>query len=78
MLSYLYRLATRFEHEHGYRANLVYLNPTHFKQLQTDLAAIQGLGEMVRFLGMEVIVEEEITHPHVAYSMVGWRNAASV
>lgn len=78
MLSYLYRLATRFEHEHGYRANLVYLNPTHFNQLQTDLDAIEGLGEMVRFLGMEIIVETGISHPQVAYSIVDGRNAASV
>lgn len=78
MLSYLYQLATQFEDEHGYRANLIYLNPTHFKKLQTDLAAIEGLGELVRFLGMEIIVETGISHPHVAYSMIDWRNAATV
>lgn len=78
MLSYLYRLATHFEGAHGYRANLLYLNPTHYAQLKSDLAAIQGLGEMVRFLGMEIVVEGGITHPRVAYSILESQNAAAV
>lgn len=78
MLSYLYRLAVRFESEHGYRANLLYLNPQHFNQLQRDLAAISGLGELVRFLGMEIVIEAGVSHPRVAYSLVDWQQAASV
>jgi len=77
MLSYLYRLAIRFETEHEYRANLLYLNPAHFKQLQHDLDAIKDLGELVRFLGMEIIVEPEISHPHVVYSYIGRKHAAA-
>jgi len=68
MLSYLYRLASRFEQEHGYRANLLYLDPTHFQQLQSDLASIEGLDDLVHFLGMEVIVETGISHPYVTFS----------
>ncbi len=78
MLSHLYKLATRFEAEYGYRANLLYLNPTHFKQLQQDLEAIKDLGELVRFLGMEIVVETEIGHPHLAYSLVDGQQAAAV
>jgi hypothetical protein len=78
MLSYLYRLATRFENAHGYRANLLYLNTSHYAQLKSELAAIKGLGEMVQFLGMEIVVEGGVTHPHVAYTILETQNAAAV
>ena len=78
MLSYLYRLAINFEHEHGIRPNLLYLNSHHFQSLRRDLAAIQGLGELVRFLGMEVIVEPEVNHPHVCLSQAEWQTSIAV
>ncbi len=78
MLSYLYRLATRFENEHGYRANLLYLNTSHYAQLRSELAAIKGLGDMVQFLGMEIVVEGGITHPHVSYTILESQNAVAV
>jgi hypothetical protein len=67
MLSYLYRLAMQFESEHGCRPNLLYISPRHFECLCTDLAGIPGLGELVRFLGMEVVVTSGIGHPHLSY-----------
>ncbi len=78
MISFLYRLASDFEHANGYRPNLIYLHPTHFSALQQDLAAIQGLGELARFLGMEVIVDSEIVHPHVGWSSIDWTTAVAV
>ncbi len=68
MISFLYQLASKFEREHGYRPNLVYLNPDHFAALRGDLATIRGLGELVRFLGMEMIVDPEVRHPRLAWS----------
>jgi len=67
MLSYLYRLAMQFESEHGCRPNLLYISPQHFRCLCADLAGIPGLGELVRFLGMEVVVTADIGHPHLSY-----------
>jgi hypothetical protein len=78
MLSYLYRLANGFEGEHGYRPNVLYLNRHHFSQLRTDLANIHGLGELVHFLGMEIVIDSEVTHPRVSYSMVDWEQAIAV
>ncbi len=34
MLSYIFRLAMNFEHEHGLRPNLLYINPAHMAQLK--------------------------------------------
>ena len=78
MISFLYRLANRFETEHGYRPNILYLNPKHYTQLRSDLSEIKNLGELVTFLGMEVVLAGEMTHPHVAYSVVDWENSQAV
>ena len=73
MLSYLYQLANGYEGEHGFRPNVLYLNQQHFSQLQSDLANINGLGELVQFLGMEIVIDE-VNHPHVAYSQFAWKD----
>jgi hypothetical protein len=78
MLSFLYRLATDFEREHGYRPNLLYISPHHFQSLRHDLASIQGLGELVRFLGMEIVIEPEACHPHLCFSRGMWDEAIAV
>ena len=78
MLSYLYQLANGFETEHGYRPNVLYMNRHHFTQLKTDLANIHGLGELVHFLGMEIVIDSEVPHPHVSYSLVEWKQAIAV
>lgn len=78
MLSYLVKLASEFEREHGHRPNLLYMNPQHFQILRQELAGIPGLGELVRFLGMEVVIEQAICHPHLSYSRIEWRAAIAV
>ena len=77
MISFLYQLATQFERANGYRPNLVYLHPSHFEVLRRDLAAIRGLGELVRFLGMEIVIDGEICHPHVGWSAIEWPATAA-
>jgi len=78
MLSYLYRLAMQFESEHGCRPNLLYISPQHFRCLCADLAGIPGLGELVRFLGMEVVVTAGIGHPHLSRFQADQRNRRAV
>lgn len=78
MISFLYRLTNNFEAEHGFRPNILYLNPKHYTQLRRDLAEIKDLEELVTFLGMEVVLAGEVTHPHVAYSVVDWDNCQAV
>ncbi len=68
MISFLYRIVSQFERENGHRPNLIFLHPAHMEALQCDLASIHGLGELVRFLGMEIIVDAEIVHPQVMWS----------
>lgn len=77
MLSFLIRLMTQFEREHGYRPNRLYLNPAHFQQLGAQLAEIHGLAPMARFLGMEIILDAQYLHPRLGWSdLAGIRAAA--
>jgi len=78
MISFLCRLANKFETEHGFRPNILYLNPKHYSQLRADLANIKNLDELVTFLGMEVVLAGEMSHPHVAYSVVEWEKSQAV
>lgn len=66
MLSYIYRLVRDFEKDHGSRPNLVYLNSQHFTILKGQLAKYVGMDRLVTLLGMEIILSDEATHPHVA------------
>jgi Iap family predicted aminopeptidase len=68
MLSFIYRLTRDFEKEHGFIPNLLYVNGDHLSVLRIDLAGIPQLAGVTRLLGMEVVVSDEVTHPHVAWS----------
>ena len=78
MLSFIYQLVTEFEHEHGFRPNVLYLNRDHFAQLQGQLAEIHNLGTMSKLLGMEIVLEDDLTHPHVGWSAVDWMRAVAI
>ena len=69
MLSFLYRLATEHQQNYGYKPNLLFLNNDHFNLLCQELAEIDGLDELMQFLGMQLVLEEELTHPHVGYTL---------
>ena len=78
MLSFIYQLAHEFEQEHGFRPNVLYLNRSHFAQLQGQLAEIHNLGTMSKLLGMEIVLESDLAHPHVGWSTVDWQRAVAV
>lgn len=68
MLSFVYRLAREFEKEHGIRPNLLYLNPSHLQFLREQLNDEQQLDNIVKLLGMEIMVTNEAIHPHVVWT----------
>ena len=68
MLSFIYRLATRFENTHQVRPNLLYLHPDHVAQLRQSFSHPDDLGRILRFLQMELILDPEVIHPHVGWS----------
>lgn len=78
MLSFLYRMAKSFETEHGFRPNMLYLNNQHFLQLKTQLDNIKDLDALNHLLGMEIVLDDELTQPHVACSCIDWPEAVAV
>lgn len=66
MLSHIYRVCTEFERSHGCRPNLLYLNKTHLAQLLEDLSGWPNFESALRFLDMELVLSDEVVHPHVA------------
>jgi len=78
MLSFIYQLAHEYETEHGFRPNVLYLNHTHFAELQNQLAEIPDLDRMNQLLGMEIVLDSDLTHPHVSWSAVNWHTAIAV
>ncbi|MDH5784261.1 MAG: hypothetical protein OEZ16_01470 [Chromatiales bacterium] len=68
MLSFIYRLARDFEKEHGIHPNLLYLNPTHLQFLREQLDNEEQLDNIVKLLGMEIMITKEVIHPHVVWT----------
>ena len=65
MLSHIYRIVSHFEHSHGYRPNLLYLNRIHYHHLSQVMNNC-SLDEMRQLLNMEIILSNDAIHPHVA------------
>ncbi len=78
MLSFIYRIARQFELKHGFAPNLIHLNREQFAHLRSELAEIEGLGEMSQVLGMEIVLETDLRHPSVSWSAVDWSQAVAV
>lgn len=76
MLSFICRLASDFEKEHGIHPNLLYLNPIHLKFLRQQLDNEAQLDNIVKLLGMEIIVTSEVIHPHVVWTHLPWQRQA--
>lgn len=68
MLSFIYQLAHTFELEHGYPPNLLYLNPRHYSALMNALPEESTHDSLRLRLEMEIILTDEVIHPHVAWT----------
>ncbi len=66
MLSFIYRLFTEFRKEHGIAPNLLYLSPLQMRSLRNQLEAMR-VEDLHRLLGMELVISDEVSHPHVAW-----------
>jgi len=76
MLSFIYRLVRDFEKEHGMTPNLLYLNRTHMTVLHDQIGSSVQHDELVKLLGMEIIITQEALHPHVARVQMAWQRQA--
>ena len=75
MLSLIYQLSSEFEKRHGLRPNLIYLNPRHQQQFCNDYPDANVRVRIMQHLGMEVVIDRDVIHPHVAWSSTALRRA---
>ena len=76
MLGFIVRLISSFEKEHGFRPNLLYINHAHSQHLKDAFDDTFSFNQIAQMLEMEIIVEQEATHPYVAWSQIGQRVAS--
>jgi len=76
MLGFIYRLVREFELEHGIRPNLLYLNRFHTEALKAAFNQDYSMSQIMNMLGMELIIENDIMHPHVSWTQVAKRAVA--
>ena len=67
MLSYIMRLVEHFQHEHGCRPNLLYLNNEQVQHLKSDFSDDLSMQHLCQMLDMELVIDREVIHPHVAW-----------
>lgn len=75
MLSFIYQLSRTFELEHGYPPNLLYLNPRHYPVLMSSLPEEASHDNLRQRLAMEILLTDEVVHPHVAWRQQAQRSA---
>ena len=66
MLSYISRIASDFRKQHGYPPNTLLLNPEHLARLRTAYVDVD-IDIVLSHLDMEIRIEPESQHPHVAW-----------
>jgi hypothetical protein len=66
MLSYVLGMAFRFEREHGFSPNLLYLNQEHMRRLCAELGVTTAL-ELSERLGLASMICPSIAHPQVVH-----------
>ena len=73
MLSYIYSVAKEFEREHGFSPNLIYMNYAQLECLKQQLEDPYDFNSILVFLGMELILQDDIISPSVAWSRSPWK-----
>lgn len=76
MLSHIARLIRDFELEHGMHPNLLYLNHVHHEHLKSAFDERFNMGQIMQMLNMEMVIDAEIMHPHVAWTEAAHRVAS--
>jgi hypothetical protein len=76
MLSFIYKLVSDFEQRHGIRPNLLYLSEVHAIHLKDGFSDEYDLKQITDMLGMEIIIDRGVIHPHVAWTRLYESQAA--
>jgi hypothetical protein len=78
MLSFIYNVGQKFENEHGYSPNTLYMNYAHLECLKQQLENPLDFEAVTSLLGMELIVTADSVRPSVAWRSEPWKSAICV
>lgn len=78
MLNQIYSVAKDFEYEHGFCPNILYMNYPQLECLKQQLEDPNDFNAILVFMGMELIIEQEVAMPCVAWSKAPWKEAVHV
>lgn len=67
MLGFIYRLIRDFKNAHGILPNVLYISPFHQKHLVAAFSPDYSMQEISSMLGMEMVINSDVMHPHVAW-----------
>lgn len=73
MKGFISLIVRNFEHTHGIHPNLLYINPVHSEYLKAGYTSDVTMMEIMDELQMELIIDRDATHPHVAWTSGGQR-----
>ena len=66
MLSHIVSLVNNYEHHHGLRPNVVYMNETHYDYLREELPGVRDHSDVVAILGVDIALSDGTLNPQVA------------
>lgn len=66
MLSHIVSMVNSYEHDHGEKPNVVYMNEMHYLYLREELPGVRDHNDVVSILGVDIALNEDAIHPHVA------------
>ena len=78
MLSYIYSIVGDFERRHGHIPNLLYISPEHLRRLRQSFPDHRDMEDLVRLLGMHIVISRDATRPRVAWSDNSWVQRSAV
>ncbi|MEJ2180269.1 MAG: hypothetical protein P8Y28_07485 [Gammaproteobacteria bacterium] len=76
MLSYIYRHIRNFELQHSVLPNLLYINQEHAEPLKESVDEDYTLRDIAELLQLEFVINQEVLHPHVAWTQSAIRIAS--
>ncbi|WP_214660549.1 hypothetical protein [sulfur-oxidizing endosymbiont of Gigantopelta aegis] len=74
MLSKINHLTVRYEQQHGFRPNLLFVNSAQLALLQEQLSE-PDIEILAQLIGMGIVIVEATEKPYVSWAQIPWRHS---
>lgn len=76
MLSKINQLTIKYEQEHGFRPNLLYINSVQLGILKKQLSE-PDIEILAQLIGMDIVFVETNPSPHLSWAQIPWKHSKS-